>query len=783
MNLIKLTINKQAVEVPAGSTVLQAAEYVGIDIPRLCYSPELSVFGGCRICVVEIEGIRGLPASCATQALPGMIVRTETPKIVQARKTILELMLANHPMDCLTCDKMGDCKLADYAYRYGIKETPYKGEQRNYAIDQSDPFIIRDMNKCILCGSCVRACAEITGQDNLSYMGRGFDSIPTTADNVPYLESDCVFCGQCVTACPTGALTEKSMAGKGRRWEFKMVRTTCPFCGTGCNYDLAVKDGKVVGVLTSPDNPVNQGALCVKGRFGWDFIYNPKRLTKPLIKKNGQFEEASWEEAFDLISKRFAEIKEKHGAESFAALSSARCTNETNFLVQKFARAVMGTNNVDHCARTCHAPSVAGLNISFGSGAMTNPISEIQDEAQLILLIGTNPTESYPVIGYKMRQAVRHGCKLVVCDPRFTELAGEADIWLQQKHGTDIPLLNGIMHIIIKEGLENRKFITERTENYEELKLVVENYTPEVVCELTGVSIENLYQVARLYATTDKAMIFYSLGITEHICGTFNVMAIANLAMLTGHVGRPGTGVCPIRGQNNVQGACDMGALPNVYSGYQAVTDPVVKAKHEKAWGVSLSNKLGLRIPEMFDAVHEGTIKAMYILGENPALTDPNAHHIQEALAKLDFLVVQELFMTETAAFADVVLPGASYAETDGTFTNTERRVQRVREAIEPLAGQADWQTICNMVNHLGYQMNYEHPSQIWDEMAELSPSFAGINYDRLERESLQWPCPNTDHPGTSYLHAGKFTRGKGLFQPSEHIPPGDHRRSQNSTG
>ncbi|MCM1565248.1 MAG: formate dehydrogenase subunit alpha [Dehalobacter sp.] len=774
MALIKLNINGQEVEAPAGSTVLQAAEYAGIDIPRFCYSPDLSLLGACRICVVEIEGMRGMPTSCTTQAVSGMIVRTESPEVVQARKTILELMLANHPMDCLTCDKMGDCKLAEYAYRYGIKDTPFKGEKRNYPIDQSDPFIIRDLNKCILCGSCVRACEEITGQDNLSYMYRGFDAMATTANNVPYLESNCVFCGQCVTACPTGALTEKSMSGQGRRWEFERVRTTCPFCGTGCNYDLAVREGKVVGVLTSPDNPVNQRALCVKGRFGWDFIYSPKRLTKPLIKKNGEFEEASWDEAYDLISQRFNEIKAKYGANSFAALSSARCTNETNYLVQKFTRAVMGTNNIDHCARTCHAPSVAGLNISFGSGAMTNPIHEIQDEAQLLLLIGTNPTESYPVIGYKMRQAVRHGCKMVVCDPRRTELAEEADIWLQQKHGTDILLLNGLMHIIIKEGLEDRQFIVERTENYENLKQVVERYTPEYVSELTGVSIDDLYRVARLYATTNKAMIFYSLGITEHICGTFNVMTIANLAMLTGHVGRPGTGVCPIRGQNNVQGACDMGALPNGYSGYQEVTSDVVREKHEKAWGASLSNKMGLKIPEMFAAAQEGSIKAMYILGENPVLTDPDANHIKEALAKLDFLVVQELFMTETAAFADVVLPGASYAETDGTFTNTERRVQRVRKAIEPLAGQADWETICHMVSHMGYPMNYDDPSQIWDEMSSLSPLFAGINYDRLERESLQWPCPNTENPGTPYLHVGQFTRGKGLFQPSEHIPPGE---------
>jgi len=418
---------------------------------------------------------------------------------------------------------------------------------------------------------------------------------------------------------------------------------------------------------------------------------------------------------------------------------------------------------------------VAGLATTFGSGAMTNPISDITNEAELLFLIGTNATEAHPVIGYKMRQAARRGAKMVVCDPRRIDLVDEADYWLRQQPGTDIPLLNGLMHIIIKEGLEDQKFIEERTENYEELKAIVENYPPEKVTELTGIAVEDLYAVARLYATTDKAMIFYTLGITEHICGTRNVMSCANLAMLTGHLGRPGTGVCPMRGQNNVQGACDMGALPNVYSGYQSVADKSVQEKHEKAWGAALPDKVGLKIPEMFAAAHEGKVKAMYILGENPVLTDPDANHIRKALEHLDFLVVQELFLTETAAYADVILPAASFAECEGTFTNTERRVQRVRQAIEPIPGQANWQTICQMVTRMGYPMQYNNPSEIWDEMASVSPSMAGINYDRIDREnSLQWPCPTLEHPGTPFLHAGKFTRGLGLFQPSEHIPPGE---------
>ncbi len=406
---------------------------------------------------------------------------------------------------------------------------------------------------------------------------------------------------------------------------------------------------------------------------------------------------------------------------------------------------------------------------------MTNPISDITNEVELMLVIGANPTEAHPIIGYKMRQAARNGAKLVVCDPRHIDLVDESTYWLRQNHGTDIPLVNGLMHIILKEGLEDKKFIEERTENYEELKAVVENYPPEKVSEITGIAVDDLYAVARLYATTDKATIYYTLGITEHICGTKNVMSLANLAMLTGHIGRPGTGVCPMRGQNNVQGACDMGALPNVYSGYQAVTSDEVRVKHENAWGVSLSNKMGLKIPEMFDAAVEGKVKAMYILGENPVLSDPNANHIKAGLENLEFLVVQELFLTETAEFADVILPGASFAETDGTFTNTERRVQRVRKAIKPLAGKSEWEIICDVSTRMGYPMSYDSPKEIWDEMASLSPSMAGINYGRIEENNgLQWPCPTLDHPGTPFLHAGKFTRGLGLFQPSEHIPPGE---------
>ncbi len=774
MDLIKLTIDGRNVEVPAGTSVLDAAESIGIHIPRLCYDPSLSSVGACRLCVVEIDGIRNLPASCVTWVSEGMVVRTGTPAVIEARKTNLELLIANHPLDCLICEKMGECKLVEYCYQYGVSESPYQGEKHHYDPELSNPFIVRDLNKCILCGKCIRACAEWPGKDILDFSYRGFNTKVTTFGDTPYLESDCIFCGSCVAVCPTGALTEKQMRGKGRRWEVKKVRTTCPFCGTGCNFDLNVKNGKVIGVTSSPDAEVNGSVLCIKGRFGWDFVHSDQRLKTPLIKKNGKFEAASWSEAFDLIATRFREIKDKYGPDSFAALGSARCTNEDNYLLQKFTRAVMGTNNVDHCARTCHAPTVAGLAISFGSGAMTNPIADV-DGAELLFLTGTNTTEAHPIIGCKIRQAHRRGAMLIVIDPRRTELAAEADYFLQIKSGTDIALINGLSHIIIEEGLHDRKFIEERCENFEEFREMVAKYTPERVSGITGVPVDTLYTIARLYATTDRAGIFYTLGITEHTTGTRNVMSCANLAMLTGHIGRPSVGVNPMRGQNNVQGACDMGAIPNVYQGYQAVINGAAREKFERAWGVPLDNKTGLMIPDMFDKANEGKLKAMYILGENPVLTDPNSNHIRSGLEKLEFLVVHELFLTETAAYADVVLPAASFVECDGTFTNTERRVQRVRKAIESLPGKANWETICQMVTRMGYPMNYRHPGEIWDEMASLAPAYAGINYERLEQKGgLQWPCPTCDHPGTPVLHADSFTRGKGLFQGIEDVPPAE---------
>ncbi|HEY3426092.1 MAG TPA: formate dehydrogenase subunit alpha, partial [Negativicutes bacterium] len=771
--MISLTIDGQPVQTCKGATVLEAARNAGVNIPTLCYLADLTPEGSCRICVVEVEGARGLVTACTYPVSEGMIVRTNSAAIREARKSVVELILANHLQDCLTCQRNLDCELQTLASTLGIRKVNNQGDRRQYAVDDNNPFIIRDNNKCILCGRCVRVCKEAQCCNVMEWTERGFDTKIAPAFDVPMVESDCVFCGNCVSACPVGALTEKPMNGIGIA--DKKVKTTCPFCGVGCNYDLNVKDGKLIGVTSNLTSVVNGRLTCVKGRFGTDYVHSPKRLTTPLIKKNGEFVEASWDEALDLIANKFTEIKNTHGSDALAAVSSARCVNEENYLLQKFMRAVIGTNNIDHCARICHAPTVAGLAASFGSGAMTNSINELP-QCKVIFLIGGNPTEAHPVIGAKMRQALRNGAKLIVADPRRIELAEKADVWMQLKPGTDIALINGLMRIILKAGWHDQKFIDSCTTDFAKMADVVEKYTPEYVENITGVPKHLLMEAAKIYATAERASIFYTLGITEHICGTDNVMSLANLAMLTGNVGKLNAGVNPMRGQNNVQGSCDMGALPNVYSGYQPVTNIGAREKFEKAWGVKLSDKVGLMIPDMFDASIAGKLKAMYVMGEDPILTDGDAHHVRKGFEHLEFLVVQNIFMTETGKLADVILPAASFAEKDGTFTNCERRVQRVRQAIEPIGNsRPDWQIIKELSNKMGYTMSYSHPSEIMDEMASLSPMFAGLSFERIEENGLQWPVPTKEHPGSQYLHVdGKFASGLGVFKAIEHQAPAE---------
>ena len=554
----------------------------------------------------------------------------------------------------------------------------------------------------------------------------------------------------------------------------KKVLTTCEFCGCGCNFYLGVEGGEIVAVYPSISHPISQGRLCIKGWQGHEYIHSPERLIAPLIKKGNRFREASWNEAYQLIVDKFNQTITRYGNDSMTVLSSAKCTNEENYLMQKFARACLGTNNIDHCARLCHASTLIGLVTTFGSGAMTNSINEIEG-ADVILIIGSNTTEQHPLIGDRVLRAIRKGAKVIVVDPRQTQVAKLCSLYLMPKPGSDVALLNGMMNIIITEGLEDKEFIAERTEGFEELKKTVASYTPERSAGITGVPKESIIEAARIYAGSKKNIIIYSMGITQHTTGVDNVMSCANLAMLTGNVGKQFTGVDPLRGQNNVQGACDVGALPNVFSGYQAVTDEKIRNKFEKAWGVNLPSQSGLTVVEMLDSALKGKVKAMYIMGENPMVSDPDLNHVEEALKTLDFLVVQDIFLTETASLADVVLPGVSFAEKDGTFTSTERRIQRVRKAIKPLGdSKPDWKIISELSSHIGYPMDYESPREIMDEIARLTPIYGGISYQRLENFGLQWPCPTPDHPGTPYLHKGSFSRGLGKFSPASYKTPAE---------
>jgi len=778
--MIELIIDEKKVKTKEGATILEAAESIGIKIPYLCYHKSLSPLSSCRICVVEVEGAKSLVAACSYLVSEGMNIKTNTERVIEARRLIIDLLLSNHPLDCLTCEKNGACRLQDYAYELGITSTSFEGAKTQYPPDTSNPFIERDYSKCILCGRCVKVCEEIQMLNVLDFSRRGFETKVATFYDSPLQQTDCAFCGQCVAVCPVGALTEKVRRFRGREWELRKVTIICPYCGCGCIFDLNVKDNEVIKV-TSTDGVVNGLALCAKGRFGFDFINSPDRLKTPLIRQNiedknkeAKFREASWEEALSLVAKRFKEIKDKYGPDKIAGIASAKCTNEENYLFQKFMRAVIGTNNVDHCARLCHSSTVAGLAVAFGSGAMTNSVDEIKD-ADCILVTGSNTTESHPIIALKIKEAVKKGAKLIVVDPRRIELVEWADMYLRFRSGTDVAWLNGMMYVIINENLLDEKFIGERCEGFDEFKATVMEYPPEKAEEITGIPADDLIKAARIYATADKASIIYSMGVTQHTSGTDNVFSIANLAMLTGNIGRESTGVNPLRGQNNVQGACDMGTLPPVLPGYQKVIDPQTRAKFEEAWRVKLPEAPGLTMMEMFNKAGK-EIKAMYIMGENLMLSVPDLIQAEKALKALDFLVVQDIFLTETAKLADVILPAVSFAEKNGTFTNTERRVQLVRQAINPIGqSRTDSAIIIDLANIMGYKMHYDDAKSIMEEIAKLTPSYGGISYERLEREGgLQWPCPDPAHPGTKFLHKDKFAGGKGKFHPVKYRPPAE---------
>ncbi|HCT8102478.1 TPA: formate dehydrogenase subunit alpha [Enterococcus faecalis] len=766
---VTLSIDNQEVTVPKGTTILEAAKALGVEIPTLCHLKELASDGSCRMCVVEVEGGRrgGLTTACTAHCQEDMVVSTHSEKVADSRRFILDLLLSNHKLECFSCGKNGDCQLQQYALDYGIDATSFTEGKRMpcHQEDTSNPFFSYDPEKCIMCRRCARVCQLRQGRDVLSIANRGFETKMMPSYGQPFDQSICESCGNCVSSCPTGALTAKDTK-EYRKWETQKIPTTCPHCGTGCQMNLLVKNNRLVGVEPL-DGPANKNLLCVKGKFAsYKFVGSGDRLTEPLIKRNGIFEPASWEEALALVSSKFNEIKAENGADALAGFSCSRATNEDNYVFQKMVRAAFGTNNVDNCARVCHSASVHGLAQTLGSGAMTNPIADITEDVDMILLVGSNPEEAHPVIGAQIRQAIQRGTQVVVVDPRKINLVKDSALHLQVQAGTNVAFANGMMHVILKEGLADRHFIEERTEGFSDLEKMVADYTPEKVAEICHIHPEDLIQAARMYAKAEKAPIIYCLGVTEHSTGTEGVMSMSNLAMLVGKVGKPGCGVNPLRGQNNVQGACDMGCMPYDFPGYQKVNNPEVIDKFEKAWHVPLNRNTGLTSTKVLPAATAGNVKGLYIFGEDPIVTDPDTGHVRQALESLDFLVVQELFMTETAAYADVVLPGISYAEKDGTFTNTERRVQRVRKAVEP-RGQAreDYEIFCEVMTRMGYPCAYESAKEIMEEISAVTPSFGGINYERLEKESLQWPCRSLTDPGTPIMHVGSFARGKGLFK------------------
>ncbi|EGO8234703.1 formate dehydrogenase subunit alpha [Enterococcus faecalis] len=766
---VTLSIDNQEVTVPKGTTILEAAKGLGVEIPTLCHLKELAPDGSCRMCVVEVEGGRrgGLTTACTAHCQEDMVVATHSEKVADSRRFILDLLLSNHKLECFSCGKNGDCQLQQYALDYGIDATSFTEGKRMpcHQEDTSNPFFSYDPEKCIMCRRCARVCQLRQGRDVLSIANRGFETKMMPSYGQAFDQSICESCGNCVSSCPTGALTAKDMK-EYRKWETQKIPTTCPHCGTGCQMNLLVKNNRLVGVEPL-DGPANKNLLCVKGKFAsYKFVGSGDRLTEPLIKRNGIFEPASWEEALTLVSSKFNEIKAENGPDALAGFSCSRATNEENYVFQKMVRAAFGTNNVDNCARVCHSASVHGLAQTLGSGAMTNPIADITEDVDMILLVGSNPEEAHPVIGAQIRQAIQRGTQVVIVDPRKINLVKDSALHLQVQAGTNVAFANGMMHVILKEGLADRHFIEERTEGFSDLEKMVADYTPEKVAEICHIHPEDLIQAARMYAKAEKAPIIYCLGVTEHSTGTEGVMSMSNLAMLVGKVGKPGCGVNPLRGQNNVQGACDMGCMPYDFPGYQKVNNPEVIDKFEKAWHVPLNRNTGLTSTKVLPAATAGNVKGLYIFGEDPIVTDPDTGHVRQALESLDFLVVQELFMTETAAYADVVLPGISYAEKDGTFTNTERRVQRVRKAVEP-RGQAreDYEIFCEVMTRMGYPCAYESAKEIMKEISAVTPSFGGINYERLEKESLQWPCRSLTDPGTPIMHVGSFARGKGLFK------------------
>lgn len=768
---INLTIDNKKVAAPEGCTILQAASIAGADIPTLCHDQRVEALGVCRLCVVQVDGARNLVASCSSPAAEGMKIKTNSKRIRSSRKVILELLLSD--IGDGAAESLSGSKMEILLKEYGVTKSGFPRTRAKIKVDKRGPLYTHDYDKCVLCRRCIATCETRVGRSVTGLTGKGNATGLATFGQAPLTGTECQFCGACIDSCPTGALIENWRL-KSPDWD-RQARSICTYCGTGCGIVANVKDGKIIGVEGDPDHPVSLGDLCVKGRFAFDFVHHPDRLKTPMIRKRkgGKLSKATWDEALDFVAKRLTQIKSESGPDSIAGVSSSRCSNEDNYVMSRFMRSVIGTNNIDNCARVCHAPSVTGLAAAFGSGAATNSLEEIEG-AEVIFLIGSNPEDAHPVISLKVKKAVNNGARLIIADPRKIWLTNYSSIHLPLKPGSNVALINSMLNVIIEEGLTDGQFISARTMNFKAVKQMAAAYPPAKASTMTGVSAKDIRMAARLYASSKKSMILYGLGITEHTSGTNNVKALANLAMATGNVGRPNSGINPLRGQNNVQGACDMGALPNVFSGYQSVTDKSVLAKFVKKYGTDLSGSVGLKTTEYYDAIENGDLKALVIMAMDPASTDPNLNRVHPALKKLDLLVVMEIFKTRTAQMADVVLPAASFAEKEGTFTNAERRVQLFRRIIDPIKEvRPDWRIVLDLAERMGAPMPFSSPEEIWEEIAQMTPQFKGLDYRRLEKErGLCWPCPNKKHPGSPVMYEVSFPNGLGKFNVIGDVPP-----------
>jgi len=779
---VSLVIDGIPVTVPKGSSVMRAAAQAGVKVPKLCATDSLDPFGSCRVCLVEIDGRKGYPASCTTEVEEGMAVTTQSERLESLRRNVVELYVSDHPLECVSCSANGACELQDVAQALGVEDSRYGLDgagHRDSGIDASNPYFTFDPSQCIVCYRCVRACDDIQGTFALTIDGRGFDSRVAAGQMDSFMSSDCVSCGACVNSCPTEALMEKPVIEHGQ--PDRSVTTTCAYCGVGCSFHAELKGDTVLRMTPNKDGHANEGHACIKGRFAFGYATHKDRIKRPMIRESIEdpWREVGWDEAMQYAAGRLRAIQDKYGRDSIGGITSSRCTNEETYLVQKMVRAAFGNNNVDTCARVCHSPTGYGLKTTLGESAGTQAFSSVA-KADVVLLMGANPSDAHPVFASRLKRRLREGAKLIVADPRRIELVSsphiQAEHHLALRPGSNVAFINAMAHVIVTEGLEDSAFIAQRCEQGPYVKwrefISGEQNSPEMTERITGVPASQLRAAARLFAGVPNAAIYYGLGVSEHSQGSTTVMGIANLAMLTGNLGREGVGVNPLRGQNNVQGSCDMGSFPHELPGYRHISDPAVRGLFEREWNTSLQDVPGLRIPNMFDASISGNFKGLYVQGEDVAQSDPNTRHVEKALRSLECLIVQDIFLNETARFAHVLLPGSSFLEKNGTFTNAERRISMVRKAIEPLAGLEDWEVTMALSNAMGYPMDYAHPSEIMDEIARLTPTFEGVSYAKLDRlGSIQWPCNDAAPNGTPTMHADEFVRGKGYFAITGFVP------------